>query len=313
MPANSELIARVVRQERGAWIVKVHGTPRLVEHFRGPVVPVVGDLVELQTTGDSILRVLPRSNFIARRAPGTRPGTQILAANASLALIVMGLDADYNPRRLERYLTMTAQSGVRPAILLNKRDLCSQATARVAETRAIAQEAPVLPVCALEDNLNLLLGCVVEPGCIAVLLGSSGAGKSTLVNGLLGRDVQATNAVRSSDARGRHTTTARSLIEVPGGWSVIDLPGLREVGLLPGSQAVEAVFAGMTASAAACRFRDCTHTVEPGCAVRGAATPPQLASYTKLRHESQEEERRQARIRQKAKRAFQRTERFNRW
>lgn len=313
MNQNETLNARVVRQERGAWTVNHNGQLHIVRHLRGAVPPVVGDAVELSPTLDSIVSVLPRRTLIARRAPGGVGEVQVLAANAELALIVMGLDGDYNPRRLERYLVMALAAGARPAVLLNKQDLCANTPARVAESKAIAGEAPVLALCALTGDLHTLMSGVVEPGETAVLLGSSGAGKSTLANRLLGRDGQAMSPVRAGDSRGRHTTTARSLIEMPDGWALIDMPGLREVGLLPGDGHVEKVFSGLAALARGCRFRDCTHTVEPGCAVRAGAPPEQLASFVKLKEESREDRTRQMKTALKTLRAARHSGQFSKW
>lgn len=311
---NQELlVARVVRQERGAWTVEMNSSTWLVEHVRGGVRPVAGDYVELRPGLASIKRVLPRRSVVVRRAPGRAAEPQVLAANADVALMVMGLDGDYNPRRLERYLAMVAGGGLRGAVLLNKRDLCSNAEVRAAEVQRLGAGAPVLVISALQDDVGLLLNGLVEKGETAVLLGSSGAGKSTLVNRLLGWEEQTTGPVRASDERGRHTTTARRLIAAPGGWSLIDVPGLREVGLMPGAAALEAPFESIAGLAKQCRFGDCTHTVEPGCAVRDSAQPERLASFRKLQDETRFSDKQVAKRRQRAMRAFQRTERFNRW
>ena len=312
MNSNEHLIARIVRQERGAWTADLHGELRLIRRLAAPPQPVTGDWVELRPTLDGIVRVLPRRTVIARRAPDGR-AAQILAANADLALIVMGLDGDYSLRRLERYLAMAAGSGARAAVLLNKRDLCADVPARAAAAKAIAGEAPVLPLCAQRDDAAALLEGLVREGETAVLLGSSGAGKSTLANRLLGRELLATAPVRQADSRGRHTTTARRLLPMPGGWSLIDLPGLREVGLLPGAADLAPLFPALETLASGCRFRDCTHTVEPGCAVRGACGPDRLASYRKLKEETHAERQRRAKQIARSLRAMQRMDGFNKW
>lgn len=311
---NQELpVARVVRQERGAWTVEMNSSTWLVEHVRGEVRPVAGDYVELRPGLEAIERVLPRRSVVVRRAAGSLGESQVLAANADVALVVMGLDGDYNLRRLERYLAMAAGGGMRAAVLLNKSDLMVGPEVRAAEVQRLGTGAPVVVLSAIQDDVGLLLGGLVEKGETAVLLGSSGAGKSTLVNRLLGREEQTTGPVRAGDDRGRHTTTGRRLIAVPGGWSLIDLPGLREVGLMPGATALDAPFESIVELAKHCRFGDCTHTVEPGCAVRESAQPERLASFKKLQDETRFSDRQVAKRRQRAMRAFQRTERFNRW
>ena len=306
-------IARVVRQERGAWTVEVDGRARLIAHVRGEERPVVGDEVELRPGLEAIERVLPRRSVVARRRAGTRGEAQVLAANADAALVVMGLDGDYNPRRLERYLAMTAGCGVRAAVVLNKRDVCADAARRVDEIRGLVEGVAVVAMSALGDDAGMVVKGLVERGETVVLLGSSGAGKSTLVNRLLGREEMATGVVREGDDRGRHTTTSRRLLAMPGGWWLIDIPGLREVGLLPGASAPDTAFGGVRALAAGCRFRDCTHTVEPGCAVRERIPEERLTSFQKLSREGGFHDRRYQKQMQKALRAFQRTERFNRW
>jgi ribosome biogenesis GTPase len=305
-------VARVVRQERGIWTVEMDSSTWQVEHIRSEMRPVAGDFVELRPGLKAIERVLPRRSVVVRRAAGTLAEPQVLAANADIALVVMGLDGDYSPRRLERYLAMAAGGGVRAAVLLNKSDLVSDPEVRAAEVRRLGTGAPVVVLSAIRDDAGLLLGGLVKQGETAVLLGSSGAGKSTLVNRLLGHEAQTTGPVRARDERGRHTTTSRRLIAMPGGWSLIDLPGLREVGLMPGMADLEGAFVSILGMAERCRFRDCTHTVEPGCAVREAAEPGQLESLRKLRGETRFSDKQEAKRRERAIRAFQRMERFNR-
>jgi ribosome biogenesis GTPase len=227
--------ARVVACEYGAWMCATADGERLVRHARGGAEAVTGDWVACRAGYDSIAAVLPRANAIVRRAAGTVAGRQALAANADIAFAVMGLDGDYNPRRLERYAALCGQARVRMVTLLNKSDLGGGAGARVAEARAAAGGGEVFPVSALTDDLEAVLFAFFGPGETAVLLGSSGAGKSTIVNRLLGRELQSTQPVRSHDSRGRHTTTRRSLIRLPCGRLLMDLPGIREAGLLPGS------------------------------------------------------------------------------
>jgi ribosome biogenesis GTPase len=251
--------------------------------------PATGDYVLVRAIDQStvlIEEVLPRRTKISRRAAGTRHGEQVLAANVDLAFLVCGLDGDYNVRRLERYLAIAREGGVEPVIVLNKADACSQTEARVAECRAIAAGAPVLPVSARTGEGCHALWSLLSGGLTAVLLGSSGAGKSTLLNRLAGSALHATGAVRQDDSRGRHTTTHRELIPLPGGSAIIDSPGLREIQLWASPASVGAVFDDIAALAAGCRFNDCTHAGEPGCAVRGNVPPERLDSFHKLGREA---------------------------
>jgi ribosome biogenesis GTPase / thiamine phosphate phosphatase len=218
-----------------------------------------------------------RWSKISRRVAGRSGEEQVLAANVDIAFIVCGLDSDFNARRIERYLAMAYEGGVRPVVVLNKADI---------PTTVVEVRAPeVLRVSALHGDGFEAIEEMLVPGVTAVLLGSSGAGKSTILNRLLGGDRQKTGAVRESDSRGRHTTTSRELIFLPCGAAVIDSPGLREIQLLVGEDAIDAVFDEITSLAAECRFADCTHSSEPGCAVRGAVEEDRLESFHKLQRE----------------------------
>jgi ribosome biogenesis GTPase len=246
------------------------------------VAPVVGDWVAARpvAAGQAIVEaVLPRHSLFARRAPGSRHERQAIAANIDLAFLVCGLDGDFNPRRLERYRALTAESGAQAIVILNKTDCAADLPAAVRTAQETAG-VPVVPLSAREsvEPLRPLL----REGQTVVLLGSSGVGKSTIANGLLGEDRLRTAAVRPSDSRGRHTTTHRELFVLPGGGILIDTPGMREVQLWASEEAVESAFAEIGAMAAACRFRDCSHTGEAGCAVAGAVDAARLSSYRKL-------------------------------
>lgn len=225
-------------------------------------------------------RMAPITELVRRNSEG-RP--QPLVSNVDTALLVMGLDGDFNLRRLERYLAMVHPAGLWPVVVLTKADLCDAVQTRREEVTArIGAHVDVHALNALDRAAASALAPYLGAGQTLVLLGSSGAGKSTLTNALLGVDVQAIGAVRADDSRGRHTTTARSLHRLPGGACVIDTPGLR--GLAPDidEAALIASFDDIRTLAAQCRFRDCTHADEPGCAVRAGVAPDRLANYRKM-------------------------------
>ncbi|UWZ82184.1 ribosome small subunit-dependent GTPase A [Occallatibacter riparius] len=252
--------------------------------------PAVGDWVMLRDDGPVIDRVLERRTTLSRKQPGSESSEQVLAANVDVLFIVSGLDHDYNPRRLERYLVVARESGATPVIVLNKADLAGELGFDLEEllrlTRTLAGGTTVLPLSAMTDASLDVLGATMSPGETAAMVGSSGVGKSTILNRLLGAERRRTMAVGASDDRGRHTTTARELFVMPGGWLLIDMPGLREVGLWSAEQSVDAGFGDIQELAAACRFRDCTHSGEPGCAVAdGAVDQARLANYQKMRRE----------------------------
>jgi ribosome biogenesis GTPase len=252
--------------------------------------PVVGDWVAL--SGRAIQAVLARRSVFRRLDPGG--GEQLLAANVDLAFLVMSLNRDFNLRRLERYLTVVWSSGARPVVILSKADLVTDLERRVAEVRLVAAGAPVLAVSVpLSQGLDDVRSHLA-PARTAVFLGSSGVGKSTLIYTLAGRARQAVAEIRGDDDRGRHTTTGRELITLPGGWLVIDTPGLRGIGLTDADidAGLDRVFADIDELAATCRFGDCSHENEPGCAVRAAVDegrldPDRLASHRKLQREAE--------------------------
>ena len=295
--------ARIVEQHRSGYLVaesvdaahRAESLPewqRVGSYRKGEIAPearpAVGDWVLIEGEAPNALRIvalLPRFSAIKRGAAGEHYRQQVIAANLDSVFVVCGLDADFNPRRIERYLLLVAGSGVQPVVVLTKSDRGgADVEAALHELRALA--VPVVAVNA-KDRASL---AALEPwlgeGRSIVLVGSSGAGKSTLTNTLLGTEKMKTGAVRESDARGRHTTTHRALIALPSGACIIDTPGMRE--LKPtGEEDVAESFADIEALAEQCRFRDCRHANEPGCAVRAAVERGELdtervANFLKL-------------------------------
>lgn len=243
--------------------------------------PVAGDWVAVTPTDPAlIVHVVERQSLFTRVQEGGQ--RQALAANIDVAFLVCGLDRDWNPARLDRYLALAMDAGVRPVIVLNKRDLCPDPGAIHAMASALAPT--VLLSCTLDDPTPLL-GSFVAPGQTAALFGSSGVGKSTIVNALLQEQAQAIGETVC-----QHTTTSRTLIRLPLGWLLLDMPGLRAVGVGGG---VTDAFADVTALAAQCRFTDCSHNGEPGCAVENAVAPERLASFRKLQREAAYQHRRE--------------------
>jgi ribosome biogenesis GTPase len=256
--------------------------------------PSTGDWVVLRSPAGegrgAIDAVLPRRGYFSRKVAGDKTEEQVLAANVDTVFLVAGLDGDFNPRRIERALVLAWESGASPVIVLSKADVCADVAAHRVDVEAVAPGVPVLALSALAgDGLEALAPYLV-PGLTIALLGSSGVGKSTLINRLLGWERQATREVRSHDSRGRHTTTHRELIVLPGGALIIDTPGLRELQLWAEGGGLSGTFEGIEALAASCAFRDCRHESEPRCAVRqaveeGELDAERLASYFKLRAE----------------------------
>jgi ribosome biogenesis GTPase len=253
--------------------------------------PAVGDWVLVEGEAPNALRIvalLPRFSAIKRGAAGEHYKQQVIAANIDTVFVVCGLDADFNPRRIERYLMLVGGSGVAPVVVLTKSDKDgADVQAALQELRALG--APVLAVNAKDRASVATLEPWLGEGRSIVLVGSSGAGKSTLTNTLLGVEKMKTGPVRESDERGRHTTTHRALIPLPSGACMIDTPGMRE--LKPtGEEDVAESFADIEALAARCKFNDCKHLREPGCAVReaiqsGQADAQRVANFLKLSDE----------------------------
>ena len=301
--------ARIVVTQRGGYRV-ITEVGELDARATGPLMkaasdiarPTAGDWVALEArpgeTTALVRHVLPRTTAFIRKASGPRAGAQVVAANVDVALLVASLNANLNPRRLERYLATTHESGAQPVIVLTKSDLAEFLAEDVAEIEAIALGAPVLALSAKTGQGLEALDGYLRPGQTAVLLGSSGAGKSTLLNVLAGEERMATREVRAADDRGRHTTTHRELVLLPSGALILDTPGMREMGLWDADDGVAATFADIEALAAQCKFRDCGHGDEPGCAVQaaieaGGLDPGRLYSFDKLQAELAHDRRRQ--------------------
>ena len=273
--------------------------------------PAVGDWVAIEPAAPGhearIRAVLPRATHFSRRAAGNPTEEQVLAANVDVVFLVSGLDHDFNPRRIERYLVTAWESGATPVIVLNKSDLVPDPQSYAAQVHATAPGVSVMTVSAKAPGSLAALRRELSIGRTAALLGSSGVGKSSIANALIGDDILPTHEVREWDSRGRHTTTGRQLILLPGGGILIDTPGMRELQLWDATDPHVEVFSDIAALADSCRFRDCRHASEPGCAVIAAAAngtlePARLESFRKLQQEqsylaTQQDER--ARIEQK--------------
>ena len=271
--------------------------------------PTAGDFVRLQynDAGDSLIAgTLERRSLFSRRDPTPGRGEQAVAANFDYVFIVTSLNQEFNLKRLERYLTAAWQSGGLPVVVLTKADLAPDAAAMCREAERLAPGVGVFPVSAVTGQGLEALGAYLSPGKTVVLLGSSGVGKSSLINALAGREVMDTGEIREDDARGRHTTTHRQLLMLPCHAMVIDTPGMRQLGMWDVSTGLGETFGDVEELAARCRFRDCTHTGEPGCAVRAAMEAGQLErsrwdSYCKLKQEAAFDGDKAAYLRQKQK------------
>lgn len=307
---EDEVPARVVEERRGRYAVVRSTRDGLLSCGEAVVsgklrhdavsaafLPAVGDWVCLApgSRGPAIIRaLLPRRSAFMRKAPGDtghdRVEAQVIAANVDLALVVCAAGKDWKARRVERYLALAAASGAESMLVLTKADLAEDPDALLAEARLAAPGRQVAMICAPEGRGLGVLEAELKPGSTVALLGSSGAGKSTLLNALAGEVLANVNAVREDDERGRHTTTHRQLFRLASGALVIDTPGMRELQLWAGEDEVAEAFPEIDGLAAHCRFRDCRHEAEPGCAVRAALEagnldPARYAGWIRLQRE----------------------------
>jgi ribosome biogenesis GTPase len=301
---------RVLAQHRGHWMVAEpgDGEPRLLT-ARGRMrerPPVTGDWVAIDSDGE-IAAVLERQGTIVRRAAGDATVAQVLAANVDLALLTAPLP-EPNARQMERLAALAQADGVPVALILTKADLDPDADRAALDMARDIGIVDAVAISALTGDGIPILRTLLSPGHTAVLLGPSGAGKSTLVNALLGEERQATGAIREGDGRGRHTTVTRELIALPGGALLIDTPGVREVGLWDGAGES---YTDIDELAAGCRFSDCGHETEPGCAVREAVDADRIEAWRKLAREQKwvDDRRAAAREREARGRSYSRIQR----
>ena len=288
-------VYRVLGEGR-EWLAEAAGRIKYQASGRREL-PAVGDWVAIrpdEAHGRAIIRaILKRETWFSRRAAGRRTEEQVVAANIDVVFLVFGLDRPVNQRAIERYLLVARGSGARPVIVLNKADLSADVAADVSLAKASAGDAAVHAVSAMVQGDVSVLEPYLQAGRTLALLGPSGAGKSSIVNRLLGRELLPTGEVRDWDARGRHTSVHRQLVVRAAGGLIVDTPGMRELQLWDVDEAVADAFDDIAALAAACRFRDCLHDHEPGCAVKaavdsGTIDAARYASYLKLEHERAE-------------------------
>lgn len=303
IPQKSHLEpARVLSQEKGFYRIITNKGEKLAEvsgkfRFQAAVssdYPAVGDfvLVNWNESGNSAIieSLFPRKSAFVRKAAGEPQQEQVVAANIDIVFLCMALNNDFNLRRLERYISIAWDSGAIPVVVLTKSDLCDDLEQKLSEVSSVAFGVDVLVTTSTEENGYKKLLPFISEGKTVAFIGSSGVGKSTLINRLLGREQLKTNGLRNDD-KGRHTTTHRELFLLPSGGMVIDTPGMREVGMWDNDTGIERTFSDIEELAALCKFRNCTHTNEPGCAIQKALETGELEaerwqSYQKLKTEN---------------------------
>ncbi|MGE4277240.1 MAG: ribosome small subunit-dependent GTPase A [Lawsonibacter sp.] len=280
--------------ERGELAAEVSGKLRFAADTAVDF-PATGDFVLLDRqsdeNGNAIIRhILSRKSMFVRKAAGTANAGQVVAANIDTVFLCMALNNDFNLRRMERYLSLAWESRATPVVVLTKADLCEEVPRKLAAVHSVALGTDVVVTTSVQEGGYQDILDYIRPGRTVTLIGSSGIGKSTLINRLVGNDRLETKEIRA-DGRGRHTTTRRELILLPGGGMVIDTPGMRELGMWDVSEGLDQTFGDVEAYFGTCRFRNCTHTAEPGCAIyaaieRGELSPVRWASYRKLKTEA---------------------------
>ena len=292
--------ARITAQHRERYEIVceygiTHARLKTKEYYVGEEqFPTTGDFVMVNyiENGDSqIIATLPRRTFFSRREPGPVPRDQAVAANFDYVFIMQSLNLDFNPKRLERYLTLAWQSGATPVILLTKADLVEDYWDYLTQVERVAAGVNTHVVSARTGYGLNRLNAYLQPGNTVVFLGSSGVGKSSLVNALAGEEIMAVSGIREDDSKGRHTTTHRQLIRLKSGVMIIDTPGMRELGMWDVSEGLGDAFADVERFMGKCRFSDCKHESEPGCAIKTAIAAGELKaarweSYQKLKEEA---------------------------
>ncbi|MGZ3694216.1 MAG: ribosome small subunit-dependent GTPase A [Bdellovibrionota bacterium] len=310
--ADGEFLGRVVEEMRTLFsvvtekgLIQAQLSGRLLHPKTDRIErPIAGDWVILKSVGGEnkgiIQSVLPRKTLLKRKAPGTDEAVQLLVANVDMAFVVTSANRDYNPKRIDRYLTIIHESGAKAAVLLTKCDLDAAGSAKILREITNKYSVPCLALSSVSGEGMRDLEKMLVKGLTYVFLGSSGVGKSTLVNHIMAREEQVTKAIRETDDRGRHTTTSRRMIVMPNGALVIDTPGLREIQLdASQTEGLETRFARIETLGAGCRFSNCGHESEPGCAVKkaleeGSLDKDEYDSYLKLRAQIQGEEKKLA-------------------
>lgn len=299
-PNKQDIPARIiaVHKERYTLICEhgeVSGLLKKKEYYQdGEVFPTVGDFVLIRYVENGecwIVKTLPRKTFFSRRDPTLGRGEQAVAANFDYVFLLQSLNLDFNEKRLERYLTLAWQSGAKPVVILTKQDQCDDVTQYLERAEVVAKEVPIIAISAHTGAGLAELDPYLKPGNTIVFLGSSGVGKSSLVNALATQDIMDVKGIREDDSRGRHTTTHRQLIQLPSGVMVIDTPGMRELGMWYIADGIQSAFSDVEAFLGKCKFSDCKHQSEPGCAIQRALqnkelSPARWESYQALQKES---------------------------